>query len=333
MEKSIMTARQIGLNLGALGLLVALLGAVYWQHTGERAVPGLMEALQSNDLQAQMLAAQGLKDIGAPAQSAVSLLLELATADGRSSLHAEAAGALPPIDLSAARKVMLAWLPKLQDPDPQVRRDAAAVLAALGPVAKPAVHSLLGIVNDPNTVVRDRVVRALGAIALPSDIVMRGLMQALRDPEWTVRYAAVTQFSYNGTLNPESLAVLRELTQDPNQTVAQLAQSTVASGARPISVSVHLLTLDQLTDRTYPLLQLAKLGPQAVEAVPKLSSLLTSGKPLERYLAACALETIGPAARDAAPALQRSLEDSDPIVREAVAEALQAIENKQGATT
>jgi HEAT repeat protein len=63
--------------------------------------------------------------------------------------------------LSAARKVMVRWLPKLQDPDPQVRRDAAAALGALGPVAKPAVHSLLGIANDPNTIVRDRVVRAL----------------------------------------------------------------------------------------------------------------------------------------------------------------------------
>ena len=323
-----MTARQIGLNLGGLILLMALLGVVYWQHTGARAVPGLIEALQSNDLQAQLLAAQGLKDIGVQAQAAVPLLIEQAIGEGRALIHSEAAGALPPIDLSAARKVMLAWLPRLQDPDPQVRRDAAAVLGALGPVAKPAAHSLLGILNDSNTIVRDRVVRALGAIALPSDIVMRGLMQALRDPEWTVRYAAVTQFSYNGVFSPESLAVLRELTQDPNQTVARLAQFAVVSGERPISVSVHLLTLDQMTDRTYPLLQLARLGPRAAEAVPKLSSLLAADKPLERYLAACVLETIGPAAKDAASYLQRGLEDPDPVVREAVAEALEAIENK-----
>ena len=328
-----MTARQIGLNLGLLAVLIALLGIIYWQHTGARAVPELIQALQSDDLQAQLLAAHGLKDIGVAAQAAVPRLFELATANGQSLLHSEAAGALPWIDLSSARKVMLAWLPKLQDPDPQVRRDAAAVLGALGPVAKPAVHSLLGIVNDPNTVVRDRVVRALGAIALPNELVVRGLMQALRDPEWTVRYAAITQFSYSGASSPESLVILRELTQDPNQTVARSAQSAVDSGARPISVSVYLLTLDQSTDRTYPLLQLARLGPGAAEAVPKLSSLLVADKPLERYLAACALETMGPAARDAASYLQRSLEDSDPIVREAVAEALQAIENSRSAAS
>lgn len=328
-----MTARQIGFNLAALAVLMALLGAVYWQHTGARAVPGLIEALQSNDLQAQILAAEGLRDIGVPAQQAVPLLIELATGEGRSLLHTEAAGALPAIDLSAARKVMLAWLPKLQDPDPQVRRDAAAVLGALGPVAKPAVHSLLGIANDSNTIVRDRVVRALGAIAIPVDIVLGGLLQALRDPEWTVRYAAVTQFSFNGIASTESLAALRELTQDSNQTVARLAQTALISAERPIPVSVHLVTLDQHTDHAYTLLQLAKLGPQAVEAVPKLSSLLTAESPLERYLAACALESIGPAAREAASYLQRRLEDSDPIVREAVAEALQAIENKKRATS
>jgi HEAT repeat protein len=79
------------------------------------------------------------------------------------------------------------------------------------------------------------------------------------------------------------------------------------------------------------MLELAKLGPRAAEAVPKLSALLTAEKPLERYLAACALETIGPVAKAAAPALQRSLEDPDPIVREAVAEALHAIENRKAA--
>jgi hypothetical protein len=33
--------RLIGLNIGGLGVLTALLGFVYWQHTGVRAVPEL----------------------------------------------------------------------------------------------------------------------------------------------------------------------------------------------------------------------------------------------------------------------------------------------------
>ena len=324
-----MTFRQISINLAALGLLLALLGLVYWQHTGARAVPGLIDALQTGDLQTQMLAAQGLRHIGQPAQPAVPALIELAIGQGRSSIQIEAAGALPPIDLSAARKVMVNWLPKLQDPDPQVRRDAAAALGALGPVAKPAVHSLLGIANDPNTIVRDRVVRALAAIALPPDLVTRGLTQALQDPEWTVRYAAISPFSFGGVLTPESLAAVRPLVHDPTEMVARLAQSALASADHPIPVSVHIFSLDQGSDRTLPLLQLAKLGPRAAEAVPKLASLLSAERPLERYLAASTLESVGPGALQAVPALQRTLADPDPIVREAAAEALHAIEARR----
>jgi len=320
-----MTHKQIWLNLGGLGLLIALLGIVYWQHTGPRAVPGLIENLQGTDVQAQPLAAMHLGHIGLEAKSAVPALLTIATASPASYAATTAAGALPAIDLSAARQVMDAWLLRLQDSSPQIRRDAAATLGALGPAAKPAVPALVLLLNDQDTAVRERVTRALGSIGLPIDAVMRGLIQALRDPDWTVRHAAVTQFSFSGFSSPESLAVLRDLTKDSNKTVAGLAQSALASAERPISVSVYLLTLNQARDQTYPLLQLAKLGPHAAEAIPKLTTLLASEKPLERYLTVNALESIGRAAETATPALQRSLDDPDPIVREAAAEALQSI--------
>jgi HEAT repeats len=256
-----------------------------------------------------MLAAMHLKEIGVPAQAAVPPLVEMATSPGRSSLHSEAAGALPTIDLSAARQVMTAWLPKLQDPDPQIRRDAVSVLGALGPLAKPAVPSLLGILDDPNSVVRDRVVRALGAISLPARTVMSRLLQALHDPEWTVRYAAVTQFSFSGFSSPESLAALQELTKDSNQTVARLAQSAVASADRQLQASTYLFMLNQGTNRTHALHQLAKLGPRAGETVSGIFPLLATHQPLERYLAACTLEEIGPSANAAIPALQQALHD------------------------
>lgn len=327
-----MTHKQIWLNLGGLGVLIALLGIVYWQHTGPRAVPGLIEDLQGTDVQAQPLAAMHLGHIGPDAKSAVPALLTIATALPTSYAVTTAAGALPTIDLSAARQVMAAWLPKLQDSNPQTRRDAVATLGALGPVAKPAAQALVMLLKDQDIVVRERATRALGSIGLPIDAVMRGLIQSLRDPEWTVRHAAVAQFSFSGFSSPESLAVLRDLTKDSNKTVAGLARSAVASAERPISVSVYILTLNQPRDRTYPLLQLAKLGPHAAEAVPGIAAILTTEQPLERYLAACALEEIGPAAKESAPALQRVLQDTDPIVREAAIAALQSIENKKSWT-
>jgi HEAT repeat protein len=327
-----MTRRQIWLHLSGLGVLIVLLGLIYWLHTGVRAVPGLIEDLQSQDRQAQMLAAEGLRQVGLPAQAAVPALVELATSAGRSSLHSEAAGALPTIDLSAARRVMVHYLPKLQDPDPQIRRDAASVLGALGPVARPAVQALLGVLDDSDTVVRERTVRALGAIGLPAGKVMGGLLKALHDPEWTVRYAAVTQFSFSGFSSPESLTALQDLTKDSNQTVARLAQSAVASAERQLKASTYILMLNQETNRTYTLLQLAKLGPRAGDTVSGIASILTSEQPIERYLAACALEEIGLSAKEAAPALQQALHDTDPIVREAVAQAIESIAHTASAT-
>jgi HEAT repeat protein len=324
-----MTVRMVSLNLGALGLLIALLGFIYFQHTGARAVPGLIEDLQSEDRQAQQLAAANLKDIGPPAQPAVPLLVELATSDRRSHLRSEAARALPFIDLSASRHVMMYYLPTLQEPDDEVRRDAVSVLGALGPVAKPAAPSLLMMLNDPDTIVRDRVVRALGSIGLPADRVVRGLTQALRDSEWTVRHAAVTQFAFSGYTGPDSLSVVQELTKDPNHAVAQLAQSAVASAARPVQASTYSLMLKQGTDRTYPLQQLAKLGPRAAESASDIAALLAAEQPLERYLAACALAEIGSTAKETVPALRAAVQDPDPIVREAAAEALQAIEGNR----
>jgi HEAT repeat protein len=109
--------------------------------------------------------------------------------------------------------------------------------------------------------------------------------------------------------------------------VARLAQLAVASAERPMEASRHILTVDEGNGRTHSLVQLAKLGPRAAEAVPKLSSLLSARRPIDRYLAASALESIGSAAVDAVPALRQSLQDADPVVREAVAEALRQIED------
>jgi len=330
--QSILSQRQIWQNLGGLGLLTVLLGLVDWQHTGPRAVLGLIEDLHGDDVQAQALAAMHLGHIGPAARPAIPALLTIATASSSSYPRTSAAGALPTIDLSAARQAMAVWLPRHQDSNPQTRRDAAATLSALGPVAKPAVPALVMFLKDQGMGTRERATRALGSISLPIDAIMRGLIEALRDPEWTVRYAAVTQFSFSGFSSPESLAVLHDLTKDSNQTVARSAQSAVATAERPMQVSVYSLMLNQGTNRTYTLHQLAKLGPHAAGALSGIASILTAEQPLERYLAACALEEIGLMAKVAATALQRTLQDTDPIVREAAGATLQSIENKKSQT-
>jgi HEAT repeat protein len=324
------TRKQIWLNLAALGVLIALLGLIYWQHTGARAVPGLLDDLQSGDVQRQVLAAEALKAVGPAAMTAIEPLVAAATSPN-SSLSMAAAGALPAIELGAARSVMHTWLSKLNDPDVQMRRDAVSALGALGPVAKPAVGLLVAALNDPDLLVRERATRAVGSIGIPYETVLQGLSQALTDSEWTVRYAAVTQFSFNGHSSPAALTLLQALTKDENKTVAQMAQSAVASIQRPIQVSTYLVMLRQGMNRTYALQQLAKLGPRAAEATEEIAALFGSEIPLERYLAACALAEIGPAAKQALPRLQRAIQDPDPIVRATAAEATNAVEKGRSA--
>jgi HEAT repeat protein len=66
--------------------LIALLGLIYWLNTGDRAVPRLIKDLKSRDLQVQMLAAEGLKEIGSNARATVSVLVTVATSDSNLSL-------------------------------------------------------------------------------------------------------------------------------------------------------------------------------------------------------------------------------------------------------
>jgi HEAT repeat protein len=318
------TKYHIGFNLAALGVLIAFLGIIYWQHTGARAVPGLIEELQGTDTQAQVLAAMHLGQIGLAAKPAVPALVLLArSAD--SYVSSTAAGALPTIDLSAAREVMVQYRAALGDTDPQIRRNAAGSLAALGPLAKPAVPALLQALGDSDDLVRDRATRALGQIGIPEREVTAGLLRSLRDPVSFVRHTAMSQLSFGGVVPPEALPILREVTKDADRQIAQLAANALAREEHPIEVSTLLMSLDTDGSRIYTLQQLARLGPRAVEAVPSLIPLLMSEQPLDRYLAVVTLDAIGPSAKEAERSLRQALDDREPVVREAAADALRAI--------
>ncbi|MET1082740.1 MAG: HEAT repeat domain-containing protein [Burkholderiales bacterium] len=65
-----MTPRQIGLHLGGLIGLIALLAGWYWQSTGLRAVPALTESLKSDEAKVRIAAAQALAEIGPVAKAA-----------------------------------------------------------------------------------------------------------------------------------------------------------------------------------------------------------------------------------------------------------------------
>ena len=322
-----MTPRQIGLHLGGLVVLIALLGGWYWQSTGARAVPALTDSLKSDDAKVRIAAAQALSEIGPVAGAAVPGLLNQALHDPVLYAGTTAAGALRNIDLTAARQVMAAYVPALHDADVQKRRNACAMLEGLGPVAKPAVPALSAVLDDANETVRMHAVGALGEIGIPASLVIPALTKALHDPAQTVRHRALAQFAFSIPPSEAVVPHLKQLVEDKDRSIATLAQSALNSphrqGKDRTSVYVTMLQMGSVND--YTLRQLAQFGPDAAGTVPAVIPVLKHEHPLYRYLAAEVLGAIGPGARDAVPALIAALRDQDTVVQGSAADALDAI--------
>lgn len=322
-----MTHRQIWLNLGGLGVLIALLGLIYWQHTGPRAVPGLIEQLKDEDTTARILAAQWLAKLGPDAGSALPALVDLALHDPNQDTSAAAATAIRTLDLQAARDVVSGYLPALWDADPEVRRKACVVLGSLGPVAKPAVASLITMLDDTDELVRERAVGALGMIGIPQTDIVAALTKAMHDSASIVRYRATAQFAFHIPVTVASVPTLMELRNDQDKSVASLAEVALERAGQNDRQDVSNLVslLERPGEKDYALQQLAQLGPAAADAAPVLIAVLKDSLALNRYLAAEALRAIGPTAEEAVPALIAALRDPDPIVTESATEALEAI--------
>jgi HEAT repeat protein len=319
--------KQIWFNVVGLGVLIALLGLTYWQHTGPRVVPKLIGQLKDQDTAARILAAQWLAKLGPDAKGALPALVDLALHDPNQDTSAAAATAIRAVDLQAAREVVTGLLPALWDSDAEVRRKACAVLGSLGPVAKPAVPSLITLLDDTDPLVRERAVGALGAIGIPQSEIVAALAKALRDPASIVRYRAAAQFAFHVPVTATSLPALMDLRNDEDKSVAALAEVALEHAGQHARQDVaHLVSLlEHPGEKDYALQQLAQLGPDAADAAPVLISVLRDSLALNRYLAAEALRAIGPAAEEAVPELIVALRDPDPIVTESAAEALEAI--------
>jgi HEAT repeat protein len=319
--------RLIELNLAGLGLLIALLGFIYWEHTGPRAVPGVVEQLADEDPTARILAAQWLAALGPDAKEALPALIEAALHDGDQDVAAAAATAIRTLDLQAAREVVAGYLPALWDTDPPIRRKACVVLGSFGPVAKPAVASLITMLDDTDDLVRERAVGALGSIGIPQTEIAAALKEALHDPAAMVRHRAAAQFAFHIPLTVAVVPALMELRNDEDKSVASLAEVALQHAGQNTRQDVANLVslLERPGEKDYALQQLAELGPDAAEAAPVLVSVLKDSRALNRYLAAEALRAIGPAAEEAVPELIAALRDPDPIVTESAAEALAAI--------
>lgn len=81
------------------------------------------------------------------------------------------------------RPAVPALIQTLGHRDPEVRRQAALVLARIGPDAYPAVRELTGLLGDPEEDVRKAAARALGQIGPDAAEAVPALMRQLVEPK------------------------------------------------------------------------------------------------------------------------------------------------------
>ncbi|MEO8613062.1 MAG: HEAT repeat domain-containing protein [Chloroflexota bacterium] len=133
------------------------------------AVPGLLDALEDEDIRIKVAACTALGEIGAP--SAVPVLLHILNKDNNNDLRWAATGALGKMGVAAVPGLIKA----LQDDDWKVRRSAADALWGLRePSAAPA---LVEAMFDKNDVVRQA---AAGAVEAMGGIATSGLAEAVK---------------------------------------------------------------------------------------------------------------------------------------------------------
>jgi len=255
---------------------------------GSPAIPQLIEALQSENLQVRQGAVDALGKIG---QSAIPDLLEGLKSD-KEQVRWGAAKALGIVG-SDAKEAVPDLIEALQDKEARVRSSAAYGLGGIGHDAKDAIPDLSKALQDSDKDVRRHAAWALGRIGHDVKGAVSDLSKALQDPDKDVRISAAFAFYFIGVEAKEAVPELKAALQDSDKYVRGNAAYA-----------------------------LGEIGVEAKEAVPDLKAALKDSEKYVRGGAAYGLGGIGADAKEAVPELKAALKDSEKYVRSNAVEAL-----------
>lgn len=284
---------------------------------GKAAVPYLLECLQDDGTLAGN-AVLTLTGIGAEAVPGLLEVLEKGSIEAKLRALAVLADVGPP-----ARPATAALINFLDSPERSLRDAAARALGSIGPAAKEAIPTLVRLAQmrtDP------KLIEPLARIGTEDRRVATALLEMLKDrgnpAEW--RAAAARGIGQLGPGAREAVPLLIDLAQ-------------TADTGRRNSLAAPPLNSDGRLDesrllefapdlRGGALLSLRRLGPAATEAAPMLTRLCGSRTTdlFERLAAAEALERMGPNTAETVQGLIAVLQDelTPTAVRVAVIRAL-----------
>lgn len=187
--------------------------------------------------------------------------------------------------------------------DESLRGTALEILAAIGPLSKDALESLVKALDDPDPTHRGDAAVAIAAVGPAGVVAVPRLAQIVGDANGPpgLRYAAAYALGRIGPAATSAFATLRGLASADDELLATVA-IWAALKIEPGNTSLF------------------------GEAVPLLRRALRSNNDLARLEAAVALGDVGPAAAGAVPLLELvSEEDPLPGVRAAARRALDQI--------
>jgi hypothetical protein len=142
---------------------------------------------------------------------------------------------------------------QLQDPDDDIRQDAARALGELGSEAKDAAPALTEALEDADAEVRYRALKALSKIGFAEKTAVPALAKRLKDDDRNVRYYAAKMLSKMG---PDAAPAVEALTtrsgirrRDPVTTWSNhWAKSTRARSAVPPSSRLQTLATPRVRE-------------------------------------------------------------------------------------
>lgn len=262
---------------------------------GEKVVPILIAALESDDETVRSGAAWALSDMGPAASPSVNAL--------RTALQDEYG----------------------------IREAALTALGRIGPPAKGAVPDLIRALNHKETV-RTAII-SLGQIGPAAASAVPDLIEHMENGPADVRGLATEALGDIGPKARAAISHLGDRGQDSDRLVvvcaayalARIAPDTPTVGDVATSALADLITDEDFNTRNRVIVMLGKLGPVAAGAVPTLTASLEDPTIAIRVVGCEALGKMGGAAEHALPSLQLATESDNYYVRRAAKEAINRI--------
>lgn len=281
---------------------------------GERAVPAVLEALQSDDL-FQFLGAGGvILEMEKPPAAALPLLRK--DLEGDNLLRTRGAIYILKAYGPDARDFVPGLLKAVGHENLHIRYAACRTLATIGPGARAAVPELLNRLQTDAASVRGNAALALGSIGVvEGHDVVAALLEATSDRTDSVRERSLMGLGRLGPAAKDVAPDLRKRMTDSearNRVPAAMALWRITESPDD-SVEVLTALVDDI-DLSFDAVEaLGEMGPEAKAAVPRLEACLESEDSDLKSTALRSLAVIAPEATR--PKLERLAESDDKLVR------------------